>query len=464
MALEGAMPHKGYDMTEGTVVRWLKREGDEVQRNEVIAEIETDKATVEMEAAGAGILRRIVVPEGQLVPVGRVIAYIGDADEAIPDAGAAPAQVPSTEPPATAAPASDQDVKISPMARHAADERGIDPRLVTGTGPGGRITQDDVRRFAEAPAAAGAAAASNGAEPITGDRLVISPMARRLAREHGIAPADIAGTGPGGRITRDDVLGHVSGTQPAPAKAAALAGRGLRAGFDPRTPNADGVIPLGKMAQAIARRTQATNSEAPLFYVTIQVDMTKAAEFRHDLNQALGAGKRVSINDIILKACAMALQRHPVFNSTFEGDRLVVHPRVNMGMAVALPEGLVVPAVMGCEAKSLAEISRDSRDVAKRARSGTLRQEEYTGTFSVSNLGMYDVDAFTAIIVSPQVAVLATGAVQAKPVVVSGEVMVRQMMSATLSTDHRAANGAEAAQFAMEIKRLLENPSLLMMQ
>lgn len=457
MALEVAMPQMGYDMTEGTVVRWLKREGDEVQRNEVIAEIETDKATVEMEAAGAGILRRIVVPEGQLVPVGWVIAYIGDADEAIPDAGAAPAQAPSTEPPATAAPANDQDVKISPMARHAADERGIDPRLVTGTGPGGRITQDDVRRFAEAAAAA-------GAEPITGDRLAISPMARRLARERGIAPADIAGTGPGGRITRDDVLGHVSGTQPAPAKATASAGRGLRAGFDPRTPNADGVIPLGKMAQAIARRTQATNSEAPLFYVTIQVDMTKAAEFRHDLNQALGAGKRVSINDIILKACAMALQRHPVFNSTFEDDRLVVHPHVNMGMAVALPEGLVVPAVMGCEAKSLAEISRDSRDVAKRARSGTLRQEEYTGTFSVSNLGMYDVDAFTAIIVSPQVAVLATGAVQAKPVVVSGEVMVRQMMSATLSTDHRAANGAEAAQFAMEIKRLLENPSLLMMQ
>jgi pyruvate dehydrogenase E2 component (dihydrolipoamide acetyltransferase) len=457
MALEVAMPQMGYDMTEGTVVRWLKREGDEVQRNEVIAEIETDKATVEMEAAGAGILRRIVVPEGQLVPVGWVIAYIGDADEAIPDAGAAPAQAPSTEPPATAAPANDQDVKISPMARHAADERGIDPRLVTGTGPGRRITQDDVRRFAEAAAAA-------GAEPITGDRLAISPMARRLARERGIAPADIAGTGPGGRITRDDVLGHGSGTQPAPAKATASAGRGLRAGFDPRTPNADGVIPLGKMAQAIARRTQATNSEAPLFYVTIQVDMTKAAEFRHDLNQALGAGKRVSINDIILKACAMALQRHPVFNSTFEDDRLVVHPHVNMGMAVALPEGLVVPAVMGCEAKSLAEISRDSRDVAKRARSGTLRQEEYTGTFSVSNLGMYDVDAFTAIIVSPQVAVLATGAVQAKPVVVSGEVMVRQMMSATLSTDHRAANGAEAAQFAMEIKRLLENPSLLMMQ
>ena len=350
------------------------------------------------------------------------------------------------------------------MARHAADERGIDPRLVTGTGPGGRITQDDVLRFAEAPTASAVADAPNGAEPTTGERLAISPMARRLAREHGIAPADIAGTGPGGRITRDDVLGHVSGTQPAPAEATAPAGRGLRTGFDPRTPNADGVIPLGKMAQAIARRTQATNSEAPLFYVTIQVDMTKAAEFRHDLNQALGAGTRVSVNDIILKACAMALQRHPVFNSTFEDDRLVVHPHVNMGMAVALPEGLVVPAVMGCEAKSLAEISRDSRDVAKRARSGTLRQEEYTGTFSVSNLGMYDVDAFTAIIVSPQVAVLATGAVQAKPVVVSGEVMVRQMMSATLSTDHRAANGAEAAQFAMEIKRLLENPPLLMNQ
>jgi pyruvate dehydrogenase E2 component (dihydrolipoamide acetyltransferase) len=454
MALEVAMPQMGYDMTEGTVVRWLKREGDEVQRNEVIAEIETDKATVEMEAAGAGILRRIVVPEGQLVPVGRVIAYIGDADEAIPD---------EKIPAAAAAPVDDEDVKISPMARHAAEERGIDPRLVTGTGPGGRITQDDVLRFAKAASAPPAEPASAPPVEPTG-RLAISPMARRLARERGIDPSAIAGTGPGGRITRDDVLGHVSGTQPVPAEAAASAGRGLRAGFDPRTPNADGVIPLGKMAQAIARRTQATNNEAPLFYVTVQVDMTKAVEFRHDLNQALGAGTRVSVNDIILKACAMALQKHPVFNSTFEDDRLVVQPHVNMGMAVALPEGLVVPAVMGCESKSLAEISRDARDVAERARSGTLRQEEYTGTFSVSNLGMYDVDAFTAIIVSPQVAVLATGAVQAKPVVVSGEVTVRQMMSATLSTDHRAANGAESAQFAMEIKRLLENPLLLMMQ
>ncbi len=195
--------------------------------------------------------------------------------------------------------------------------------------------------------------------------------------------------------------------------------------------------------------------------VSVHVDMTDAMELRRRLNATLESGSRISLNDMVIKACAMALQKFPVFNSTFEGDHLKVQPHVNVGMAVAMPQGLMVPAVLECEQKSLTEIARDTKDVAERARTGTLRQAEYTGTFSVSNLGMFDVDAFTAIVVSPQVAVLAIGAVRPTPVVRRGEVVVRQMMAATLSTDHRAAHGAEAAQFATDVKRLLEEPQLL---
>ncbi len=346
MVIEAVMPRMGYDMTNGTVVRWLKRVGDEVRRGDVIAEIETDKAIVEMESESEGVLRRVLVPEGASAPVGTVIALIGTADEALPD-------IPSSE-----------SARPAKRARRARAQATPEPR-------------------------------------------------------------------------------------------------GLRAGFPPRTPGADGKVPLGSMGEAIARRTQATTSEAPLFYMTVHVDMTDAMELRRQLNAALKSGSRISLNDMVMKACAIALQKFPVFNSTFEGDHLKVHPHVNVGMAVALPDGLMVPAVLECERKSLTEIARAAKDVADRARTGTLRQAEYTGTFSVSNLGMFDVDAFTAIVVSPQVAVLAIGAVRPTPVVRRGEVVVRQMMAATLSTDHRAANGAEAAQFATEVKRLLEEPQLL---
>jgi pyruvate dehydrogenase E2 component (dihydrolipoamide acetyltransferase) len=219
------------------------------------------------------------------------------------------------------------------------------------------------------------------------------------------------------------------------------------------------------MSQAIARRTAATMREAPLFYVTVNIDMTKALDFRKEINDALNGngGTRVSVNDMIMKACAIALQKHPVFNSVFKDDHLEVQPHMNIGLAVALPEGLVVPSVLECERKSLVQIAREAKDVAERARGGTLKQEEYTGTFSVSNLGMFDVDDFTAIVVSPQVAVLAVGATRPTPVVRDNQVVVRQMMQATLSTDHRAANGAESAQFVGEIKRILESPLLLTM-
>ena len=448
MATEVSMPQMGYDMTQGTVVRWLKKEGDEVKRNEAIAEIETDKATVEMEAERAGVLRRIVAKEGAVVPVGQVIAYIGTADEAIPDGPAAGGEKKESK----------QDTAPAKAEAPKAEEKGAPTE----------------ERRTEPPPAPPADAPQAVPSP-DGASIKASPIARRIADEQGVELRQVTGTGPGGRITKDDVLGFVKqapapSAQPeaAPRQAAPAApapaaqqGRGMRAGFTPRVPGPDGRIVLGKMGQAIARRTQQTMNEAPLFYLTVSVDMTRALEFRKELNESLSGSARVSVNDLIVKACAAALQKYPVFNSTFEDDHLKVNPHINVGIAVALPEGLVVPAVLECEGKPLVQIAREAKDVGERARSGRLRQEEYTGTFSVSNLGMFDVDSFTAIIVSPQVGVLAVGSVQPTPVVYNGQVVVRQMMAATLSTDHRAANGAESAQFAGEIKRLLENPLLL---
>ena len=344
MASEVTMPQMGYEMTEGTVVSWLKHEGDSVSAGEVVAEVETDKAIVELEAQAGGTLLRVLAPEGATVPVGQAIAIVGEPGEKVPES--------------------------------------------TGS--------------------------------------AIATAAERSPRQ----------------------------TNPAEHQ-------GLRPGFPPRTPGPDGKIPLGRTSQAMARRTVATNTEVPSFDLTVRIDMTDAIELRRKLNASLTADERVGVNDLVIKACTLALLKYPVYNGTFQGDHLRVATHVDIGIAMAMPEGLAVPAVLECERKSLSEIARDARSLASRVREGTLKQREYTGTFTISNLGMFEVDAFNAIIVSPQVGVLALGSMQATPVAHRGDVVVRQVMSATLSTDHRAASGAEAAQFAGEIKRLLEEPALL---
>ena len=420
MATEVVMPQMGYDMTEGTVVKWVKHEGDVVKKGDIIAEIETDKATVEMEADAAGLLRKVTVSEGMTVPVGAVIGIIGTADETLPE-------VSEAAPPEEEAPA----VEAAPAEQ-----------------PKGEA-------LAEAPAPAPVA---------DGGMMKVSPVARRLADEQGVDLRQVAGTGPGGRITKDDVLAYAKQAPatapvgPAPAAAEPRIGKTLKVGPEPRKPDAGGRIPLSKMAQAIARRTAGTKGPVPHYYVNASVDMTAAMDFRRELNAQLD-DVRVSVNDLIVKAAALALQKFPVFNSTFQDDHLQVAPNVNVGIAVALDEGLVVPAVLECEKKSLVRIAAETKDLGERTRAGRLRQDEYTaGTFSISNLGMFDVDSFTAIIVSPQAAVLAVGSVAATPQVRDGEIVVRQVMQASLSADHRISNGADAAQFLVEIKRLLESP------
>ena len=456
MATSIVMPQMGYDMHEGKVVRWLKKEGEEVTRGEVIAEIETDKATVEYEAYTGGVMAKIVAEEGIAIPVGGLIAVMTAPGEAIPEdiltdaaialaadsPAPAAAAVQALEGPISAAvaPADTKEVRASPLARRLAKERGFDLATITGTGPGGRITEADIP---EQGAAVAPAASSNG-------YIKASPLAKRLARERGIDLGTLTGTGPGGRVIEADVPEHA-----VPAAAESVA---------PATLVSENVE-LSRMRQAIARVTSDSKRDAPHFYVALDVDMTKAMSFRRDLNDELDAENRVSVNDLIVKASAIAIGRHPKFNSFFRDDHLQMNAAINVGIAIALESGLIVPGVNGCESKSLVEIAAASRDLVSRANSGTLRNDEYSGTtFSVSNLGAFDIESFTAIIFPPHAAILAVGTVKEQPVVRDGELAIAQIMKATLSTDHRVADGAEAAQFLVEIKKLLQNPISLVIQ
>ena len=396
------MPQMGYDMQEGTLVRWLKAEGAEVKLGDAIAEIETDKAVVEFEAAASGVLRKILVAEGLTVPVGRPIGIIGAEDEEMPDVEVE-AATPPPDPPAAEA----ESIPLPPSGARA-----------------------------EAPPT-----------PAAGVRA--SPVARRLAQERGLDLRQVTGTGPGGRITKDDVLAFEGGVEVAA----------------PSEVGPTEKVPLSRMRQQIARVTVRSKQEIPHFYISAEIDMTQAVELRRQVNSGLEQeGLRVSINDLIIKACVGALKLYPKFNATFGEDGIQMNQAINVGIAIAEDDGLIVPAILDCADKSLTEIARASRDLIERSRSGTLHPQEYTGgTFSISNLGMFDVSSFVAIIHPPQSAVLAAGTVAERPVVRNGQVAVASMMNATLSADHRVADGAEGAQFIVEVKRLLESPALLLL-
>ncbi len=486
MATTIVMPKMGYDMREGTVVRWHKREGDAIARGDVIADIETDKATVEFEAYTGGVLQRLVAREGVPVPVGEAIAVIGDPGEeldTVPMAGtmAAGTTAPgasvsaatvlsqtSAPPPARA----DGEVRASPIARRLAREQGIDLAQVTGTGPGGRIVEKDILEYRTAAVSVAVPAPEVGdaavAQPAGGVRS--SPLARRRARERGIDLARITGTGPDGRVVEKDVLGYTAPAPivPTPVKEPAT-DPATRSEPDAPPPGAVVArvgerVDLSRMRQAIARVTGDSKRQAPHFYVTAEVDMGKAMSLRRDINDTLPAANRVSVNDLIVRACAIALGRHPKLNAFFGEDHLQYNSAINIGIAISLEAGLIVPGINDCGGKSLAEIAAASKDLITRANRGSLRNEEYSGTtFSVSNLGMFDVDSFAAIIFPPHAAVLAVGTVKEQPMVRDGQLAVGQVMKATLSTDHRVADGAEAAQFLVEVKGLLEQPVSLLL-
>jgi len=408
----------GADMTEGTIAKWLKAEGDQVSRGDKLAEIETDKTVVEMEAYAEGVLRQITAEEGSLVQVGTVIAYIGDLEDEIPEAVSAPVVEKSdTQTP---------DQPLTPA----------EPDLSTG--------QSDT---AMDPPVTVTSAAADG-------RVKASPIARKIAAEKGIDIATVPGTGPGSRITKADVENFSPSAQ--------FASSGVSANIA-----IDGSdTPLSSMRQAIARVTVRSKTESPHYYVTHEVNMGAAMTFRSQLNEALDDGVRVSVNDMVLKAVTTALLKYPKWNSSFDGDKLVGHSDINLGVAIALDEGLIVPAVIGIQNMSLIEISQAVRDLGRRARGegGTLTQDEMTkGTFGTSNLGMFGTDTFAAIIVPPNAGIIAVGAVKAKPIVNNGNLEVGQTMNATISADHRVGDGAEAAIFLSEFQKTLENPVRLML-
>jgi len=411
------MPSMGADMTEGTIAKWLKAEGDQVSRGDKLAEIETDKTVVEMEAYAEGVLRQITAEEGSLVQVGTVIAYIGDLEDEIPEVVSAPVVEKSdTQTP---------DQPLTP----------VEPDLSTG--------QSDIAM--DPPVTV--TSAGDG-------RVKASPIARKIAAEKGIDIATVPGTGPGSRITKADVENFSPSVQ--------FASLGVSANVA-----IDGSdTPLSSMRQAIARVTVRSKTESPHYYVTHEVNMGAAMTFRSQLNEALDDDVRVSVNDMVLKAVTTALLKYPKWNSSFDGDKLVGHSDINLGVAIALDEGLIVPAVIGIQNMSLIEISQAVRDLGRRARGegGTLTQDEMTkGTFGTSNLGMFGTDTFAAIIVPPNAGIIAVGAVKAKPIVNNGNLEVGQTMNATISADHRVGDGAEAAIFLSEFQKTLENPVRLML-
>ncbi|MCS7236059.1 MAG: dihydrolipoamide acetyltransferase family protein [Armatimonadota bacterium] len=384
---EVIMPKMGDAMTEGRILSWRKRHGERVEKGEVLAEIETDKVNVEIEAEASGILH-IAVPEGRTVPVGQVIAYINGHP-----VGPAPEPQPvQTAPPPPAAPA----------------------------------------------------------PPPATERVKASPLARRIAAEHGVDLSQVKGTGPGGRVVERDVLAYLERRAPAVPPPA-------EAEYED--------VPLSRMRQAIGWVVTQSKQQVPHFYVTVEVDMGRALELREQLREALGEEGRLTVNDLVLKATALALRQHPDLNSQLVDEQTLRRfRRVHLGIMVATPDGLIVPVLRDADRLPLLQLAKEARRLVEGAHAKRLRQEEYTGaTFSVSNLGMYDVVNFVAVIQPPQAGILAVGRAQERPVVRSGQVVVRPVLQLTVSADHRVTDGVGAARFLTDVKGLLENPARLLL-
>jgi pyruvate dehydrogenase E2 component (dihydrolipoyllysine-residue acetyltransferase) len=394
MANEVKLPRLGQGMEAGTVNKWLKSEGDRVEKGDPLFEVDTDKVTQEVESDYAGVLLKIVLASGE-APVGQTIAYIGEQGEEVEEPEAAPKEKPKAE-------AAPEPEKVS------------DTRQVSDT------------------------SASNGG------RIKASPLARRIARERGVDLASLAGTGPDGRIIAEDVE---RGQSAPPARVPAASSAEIES------------VPLTSIRKTIARRLTAA-WQAPVFQLTVSADMTRANDLvarARELNPSV----RVTVTDLLAKVCAQALMRHPDVNVQFADDALLKFPTANVGIAVAAPAGLVVPVVRGVERLSLAEVAAARGEVVGRAREGKLTSQDLEdGTFTISNLGMYGIEQFVAVLNPPQAAILAVGATIDTPVVRDGSVEVRPMLTMTLTVDHRAVDGAEGADFLRTVKQFVEEPAL----
>ncbi len=552
MATKVTMPQMGYDMTEGSIQTWLKKEGDAVKKGETIAEIETDKATIELEAFAGGVLKKIIVQPGQVVPVNEVIAVIADPGEEVdwtalgvdPGAGSAVATAAPTAPKAEATPTAtapapaQSQVAAAPapatLSSGSPAARTALPRVATNLinlgapvsaagGPGGAAVESEMvgakpaehvpanpqpahglqaapgegegaealpttiphtaASFTTAPVRQTAQGQSNGATTATprheGERVKSSPLARKVAGEMGVDIAQVPGTGPGGRVIKNDVVGFTGAatTEPAPQAmpdvAEAVAAHPTAAAPQ-ATPAATGTWasgpyeerPVSRMRQTIARRLTEAKQQIPHIYISNEIDMGEAMKLRQTINATIekDGGAKVSVNDMVVKAAAKALKKFPALNASFMGATARFNQRINVSIAVALEDGLLTPVVFDVDQKSIGQVAAEARSLIEKARAGKLRPEEFEGgTFSVSNLGMFDVTDFVAVINTPNAAILAVGAVKPTPIVTGdadsySEVSVAQIMKVTISVDHRIADGAVAAQFLQELKRILQSP------
>jgi len=447
MATQVIMPKLSPTMEEGQLSRWLKKEGDKVSMGEPLAEIDTDKATMEMQALANGVLRKIIINEGESAPLGQIIAIIGEPDEdisAMLGSAAAPAQ------PATKAPEKEPE---------QTQVDATQPAAPTG---GQAASSPPIQRAAVATVES-VSTPGNGAQAgKQGERLIVSPLAARMAAESGVDLRSLSGSGPGGRIVKRDIEAAMQAQQStatAAATGAVVKFPVRQAGITEASPYRD--EPASEMRRIIAKRLVTSLGPIPHFFLTTEIEMDRVAEMRRNIKE-LDPELKISVNDIIIKVAAAALIAHPQVNASFQDKNVRYYERADVGVAVAIEEGLITPVVRSADQKSLSEIAQEVRDLAERARKRKLKPEEYTGaSFSISNLGMFGIDEFTAVINPPEGAILAVGAMSAKPVVRENEIVVRQMMRVTMSCDHRVIDGATGAKFLQTFKRILENPLYL---
>jgi len=418
MSSQVTLPRLGQGMESGTIVRWLKSEGDKVEKGDPLYELDTEKVTQEVEAEADGVLLKILAQEGEEIEVGKAIALIGEQGEDVP--------AEASEPKAESEEPTEMTEEEPAEEGEPAPEREAEPGRGRGEGP-------------EGP--------SEPEQRVNGGRVKASPLARRIAKERGIDLAHLSGTGPEGRIVAEDV----ERAQLAPAKA----GAGAPVATEIET------VKLNQMRKTIARRmTEAW--QAPAFQIVMSADMTASIRLREALLERVAEGGfRPTYSDILTKVVALALMRHRDMNAHFGGDEVLLFPTANIGIAVAIPHGLVVPVIQSCEAKTIQEIAVARADIVERTRGGKLKAEDLeNGTFTISNLGMYGVERFTAVLNPPQAGILAVGAIEDRAVVEDGELEIQPRMDLTLTVDHRSVDGATASEFLRTVKAFLEEPGL----
>src|SRR5262245_2325793 len=434
MATQVVMPKLSPTMEEGQLARWLKKEGDKVSMGEPLAEIDTDKATMEMQALSNGVLRKILIQEGESAPLGQPIAIIGEANEDISELLKTVTATKAAQ--AAAAPEKPPESDAAPAVEVTKDKEPSRPSVTT-----------DGKKPPECAAPTG--------------RVLISPIAARMAAEAGIDLKSWRGSGPGGRIVKSDV-------EAAKTQKPAEPGRKLPSLSMQRAqpgavygPSAYRDEPLSEMRRTIARRLVTSIGPVPHFFLTMEIDMERAAELRRSINE-LHPDAKVSINDLIIKVAAVSLIQNPQVNASFQDKTVRYYEHADIGVAVATENGLITPIVRAAELKSLLDITGEVRELAERARARKLKPEEYTGaTFSISNLGMFGIEEFTAVINPPEGAILAIGRMAPKPVVRENEIAIRQTMRVTMSCDHRVIDGAVGAKFLLTFKQIMENPLYL---